>query len=191
MAEERDPKVSQHYRSLETLEPSSELDQAVLAASRRASGRKRNRWYTSLAAAAVLVFAVALTLHLERDRPDAEAPPRAPLKLEQELRGSIKPAPAESKAEATNEAKGAPVFAPDPQASQAPKAAARSAPAPRRQPAPDDDLISRRDQAGAERANVQAERARQSSSLRQEAPSASAAPAAAAVVPERPDRWLE
>src|SRR5437016_3822523 len=56
----------------------------------------RHRWYYSLAAAAVLVFAVALTIHIERERPDMEAaaPARAPeVRTERELRGEIKPAP--------------------------------------------------------------------------------------------------
>ena len=35
MAEERDAKVSQHYRGLQALEPPPELDQTIVAASRR------------------------------------------------------------------------------------------------------------------------------------------------------------
>ena len=82
MADERDPKVSQRYRELPGEEPSRELDQHILAAAHRATGAShaplvapagRHRWYFSLAAAAVLVFAVAITLHLERQQPDPEA----------------------------------------------------------------------------------------------------------------------
>src|SRR4051812_10164681 len=209
MADERDPQLTQHYRSLEKLEPPPELDQAVLAASRRATGRGRNRWYTSLAAAAVLVFAVALTLHIERDRRDADATSGPPLRLERELRGVIKPAPQpEAKTEGKVEPKvEPPVFAPDPQASQAssaaeearPDAAAarpRAVPVPQRAPA--DDLRVRReqaanralvDQAAAEK--LQAE-TRPSNAMQQRAASAGAAPAAApAAAPERPDRWIE
>src|SRR2546426_10250232 len=105
MADERDPKLSQHYRQLEALEPPRELDQTILAAARRATDSAhaprvapsgRHRWYYSLAAAAVLVFAVALTMHIERERPDTEAaaPARAPeVRKEREQRGQIQPGP--------------------------------------------------------------------------------------------------
>src|SRR5260221_13329628 len=82
MADERDPKVTQRYRDLPGEEPSRELDQHILAAAHRAAGHShaplltpagRHRWYFSLAAAPVLVFAVAITLHLERQQPDPEA----------------------------------------------------------------------------------------------------------------------
>src|SRR5918911_4820716 len=130
MPDERDPKISQHYRDLEALEPPGELDQAILAAGRRAiSGRQR--WYYSLAAAAaVLVFAVALTLHMERERPDSEAGPQ--LRLERELRGEIKPAPEteakppEPKAPAARQAEPAPHFTPEPAAPIADSAASAS-----------------------------------------------------------------
>src|SRR5207244_7919494 len=86
MADERDPKVSRRYRELPGEEPSRELDQHILAAAHRATGKPhaplvtpagRHRWYFSLAAAAVLVFAVAITLHIERQQPDAEPVPTA------------------------------------------------------------------------------------------------------------------
>src|SRR5438067_7720233 len=82
MADERDPKVSQRYRELPGEEPPRELDQHILAAAHRAIDTShaplvtpagRHRWYFSLAAAAVLVFAVAITLHVERQQPDGEA----------------------------------------------------------------------------------------------------------------------
>src|SRR5258708_22950963 len=101
MTDERDPKLSQRYRELEAMEPSSELDRKILDAARTAESPHaplvtpagRHRWYYGLAAAAVLVFAVALTLHMERERPDPEAGASAPqLRLERELRGQIKPA---------------------------------------------------------------------------------------------------
>jgi len=132
MAEEHDPKLSRHYRSLEPIEPPPALDQAILAAARRAADRPhaplvapagRHRWYYGLAAAAVLMFAVALTLHMERERPDPEAAaePAPQLRLERELRGVIKRAPeAESQPAAKSQAPAASAdaerFAPDPQA---------------------------------------------------------------------------
>src|SRR5258706_107550 len=101
------------------------LDQHILAAAHRAAGHShaplvtpagRHRWYFSLAAAAVLVFAVAITLHLERQQPDPEAvsaPPasEAPMRdaANQEAKKPEAPAPKRSPA-----AKAAPAEAPPP-----------------------------------------------------------------------------
>jgi hypothetical protein len=142
MADERDPGLSRHYRSLEPLEPSPELDRKILAAARVVAPAGRHRWYYSLAAAAVLVFAVAITLQLERDapQPDALAPAQPP-RLERELRGEIKPAPepaakpaakpatkSVTREAAPRERVAAPAFAPDPRADAA--GAQRPAPTP-------------------------------------------------------------
>src|SRR3954469_13720432 len=93
MADERDPKLSRHYRELEPLEPPPELDRKILDAARAplVAPAGRHRWYYGLAAAAVLVFPVPLSLHTEREGRDPEA--GAPLRLERELRGQIKPVP--------------------------------------------------------------------------------------------------
>src|SRR6059058_2297328 len=113
MADERDPQLSRQYRSLEPLESPAELDRKILDAARAplVTPAGRHRWYYGLAAAAVLVFAMALTLHVERDRPDPEAGP--PLRMDRELRGQIKQAPKADTAPRA-EPERAPVFAPDP-----------------------------------------------------------------------------
>src|SRR6185295_19391131 len=91
MADERDPRISQHYRELGGEGPSRELDQAILAAAHRAAERQhaplvtpagRHRWYFSLAAAAILVLAVGIALHVDQRPPDTSeavaTPPPAP-----------------------------------------------------------------------------------------------------------------
>jgi hypothetical protein len=93
-----DSKISQRYRDLGREEPPRALDDAILAASRRAAATRpaplvvptgRQRWYFPLAAAAIIVLAVAVTLHVERERPDAEVVVQA---------DSVAKAPAEGKA---------------------------------------------------------------------------------------------
>src|SRR5688572_27109142 len=64
-------KASERYRELPREEPPRALDDAILAASRRAV-RGRNRWSVPLAAAAVIVLAVAVTMHVERQQPGEE-----------------------------------------------------------------------------------------------------------------------
>jgi hypothetical protein len=76
-----DPKLSERYRELPREEPPRALDDAILAASRRAVDARpaplvaptgRRRWYFPVAAAAVIVLAVAVVAHVEREQPDVE-----------------------------------------------------------------------------------------------------------------------
>ena len=82
MTDERDPKVSAAYRGLGAEEPPRALDEAILAAARCEAGARPGspgraspqRWYAPLAAAAVLVLALAVTLHMEFEQPDIGQP---------------------------------------------------------------------------------------------------------------------
>ena len=76
-----DAKVSARYRELAREEPPRHVDDAILAAARRATASRpaplvapsgRRRWYVPVAAAAIIVLAVAVTVHVERQQPDLE-----------------------------------------------------------------------------------------------------------------------
>ena len=107
MSDDRD--VSRRYRELEREEPPRALDDAILAASRRPA--QTRRWYVPLAAAAVIVLAVAVTIHVERERPDAE------------LVAQTEPAPKAAMEERAKKPQ-APEFVPDPKPRPAPESPA-------------------------------------------------------------------
>ena len=76
-----DDDISRRYRELPREEPPRHLDDAILAAARRAVHTRpaplvvpsgRQRWYFPLAAAAIIVLAVAVTVHMEREQPSEE-----------------------------------------------------------------------------------------------------------------------
>jgi hypothetical protein len=127
-----DPKLSQRYRELPREEPPRALDEAILAASRRAVDARpaplvaptgRRRWYFPVAAAAVIVLAVAVVAHVDREKPDIELA-TAPANV------SEAPPPRPSAEEPKQAAKRArPQFAPDPRADSAAPAAEAPAPA--------------------------------------------------------------
>jgi hypothetical protein len=148
MADAREPKVSARYRELGAEEPPRALDEAILAASRRAVDVRpaplvaptgRRRWYFPVAAAAIITLAVAVTVQVERQRPDEgfamHAPARAPasapapvqqqkeelaLKEEKVLRSAPAPKPAKQPREAAGSSSRG--FTPDPAAPAPPNA---------------------------------------------------------------------
>ena len=86
MTDKPEPKISQRYRELGAEEPPRALDEAILAASRRAvqahpaplvAPTGRRAWFVPLAAVAILLLAVGVTLHMQLEQPgiDGISPP--------------------------------------------------------------------------------------------------------------------
>lgn len=191
-----DDAVSRRYRELPPEEPPRALDEAILAASRRAAGARpvprqdspwtptdRRRWYVPLAAAAAIVLAAGLGLHLQLERPEVEdVTPPSPTVLAapppQEARPKVaeaKPPPQKQSAEpAPAQARGdsAQPFKDESLARAAPAAPAppersvesrpMSAPKPQAMEAPAPAAGARADDASRESARQSRDRAEQS-----------------------------
>lgn len=85
----REPEITRRYRELAREEPPRALDEAILAAARRevethpaplVAPTARRSWSVPLAAAAVIVLSLVVTLQMQREQPDAErsVPPPLP-----------------------------------------------------------------------------------------------------------------
>jgi hypothetical protein len=189
--------ISKRYRDLPREEPPRALDDAILAKSRRAvqarpaplvvpSGRRR--WYFPLAAAAIIVLAVAVTVHVERQQPDAElaeAPAAVPPSAQAPREERSPPAGVARKAQVAKREQYAadpkPVPPPLADLQKAPSAPASSPPLAReaesRQKDATDALASRRDEA--------------SQPQPQSAPAAAGARARVQQSVTSPEQWLQ
>ncbi len=190
MADERDPKVSSGYREMGAEEPPRALDQAILAAARRAADEDarrshaplvtpagRHRWYFSLGAAAVIVLAVAVTVHIERrqpQQPDPEAVSAPASSAAKEAPPEAAPQP-QPKPSVRPKAEPPRVFAPDP----APRASVEE-----RAPAAPPSVATPSSPSAGAAADSASPRRRESAEMQ-------SAPRATARTEESLERWLE
>jgi hypothetical protein len=187
MVDERDAQISRRYRELGTEEPSPELDRAILGAARRAT--TRHRWYASLAAAAVLIFAVAIVVQIERQPPD-QTPMSEPSPPVVAAPAQDKVTPREAPAKPASR-RAAPQFAPEPprRAEQAP--AAPPAPAPAPAPEPSSNVAASVAGAAPEAERKRADETRAAPQLQRSIGArGSAAPGLQTEIAESPDQWL-
>jgi hypothetical protein len=199
---ERDPKVSARYRELGAEEPPRHLDDAILAASRR-SVQKRS-WNRPIAIAAVIVLAVAVTVHVQRDQPAEELVTAARVPPPPVAATAPQVAPEAKQPERAAPAP-APRFTPDPKPQAAP-AEERAVAAPpaatatdqlaMRRSAPQRDAVAeagKREEAqafqGAAGA-VQAQRAPATASAMRRMDDARVSPALSKFAAHSPEQWL-
>jgi type IV secretory pathway VirB10-like protein len=132
-------KISQRYRELGREEPPRHLDDAILSAARGAVESRpaplvvptgRRRWYFPLAAAAVIVLAVAVTMHVERERPDQEAVDAPSANVLRGNREELRDMAKAEKATPPPQAAPAQPFTPDPKPQARPEPAAPAATSP-------------------------------------------------------------
>ena len=189
-----EPKISAHYRELPREEPPRHLDDAILAAARRAAEMRpaplvvpsgRRKWYFPLAAAAIIVLAVAVTVHVERERPDPELVATSPTAPREEPRvmqapPAAVPAPAPAPAPVRKASPPPKEFVPDPKPQAVPAPA--PAPAPATPPAAADSIAR-----GRLEEERQAERRRARGPQEQAAAAPPEAPAAAKAMRRAPE----
>jgi hypothetical protein len=170
-------KVSGRYRELPHEEPPRALDDAILAASRRAVDSRpaplvvpsgRRRWYFPVAAAAIIVLAVVVTVHVEREQPGeeivsavepqkeviADQAKREPARRAEPRPFAVEPPPPEAEQQARRKEKA--VIAPSapPPAAQPESREAAKAPVPTEAPPsapPQRSIGSAQDSAGVDR----------------------------------------
>jgi hypothetical protein len=180
MAEDDD--ISKRYRELQREEPPRHLDDAIRAAARRAVRTRpaplvvptgRQRWYFPLAAAAIIVLAVAVTMHVEREQPGEEivSVPAAPAEEPKAEQSRSAPQPERRRKTESADARELRDTAPPPELQKAPESAPAAAARPE----------SGRIQAEPPQGNAQLRRADEGS--RAGSLSASAA--------QSPEQWLQ
>src|SRR5688500_9763860 len=136
-----DDDISRRYRELAREEPPRHLDDAIRAAARRAVHTRpaplvvptgRQRWYFPLAAAAIIVLAVAVPMHVEREQPGEEVV-RAPGTPAEEVKAEqpqSAPQPERRRKTESADSRELRDTAPPPELQKAPEPAAAPAPPP-------------------------------------------------------------
>jgi hypothetical protein len=209
-----DDDISRRYRELPREEPPRHLDDAIRAAAHRAVHTRpaplvvptgRQRWYFPLAAAAIIVLAVAVTMHVEREQPGEEivTAPAAPAEEPKAQQPQSAPQPERRRKTESADSRQLRDSAPAPELQKAPKPAAvleqntaealkgraeapKSAPAPQAAPPP---VAEATPLPQAPMAGVASPRA--SADLRRSDDGARAAVSVSAFALQSPEQWLQ